>query len=135
METTTDYTEKNIIEHLANMRPGQKRLGEVFLELKVFAKPEWFIKPYYADWFLPDFSVIFEADGKQHLTNDEYDDWRSNSLLKLGIDVYRQQNTFILNDKKCKEWVVKSLLESDIHERDDRNAIQKKIEDFNKMPF
>lgn len=47
---------------------------------------------YIVDFYIPNHHLAFEADGKQHVENIEYDTERDNTLKGLGVLVYRIAN-------------------------------------------
>ena len=38
-----------------------------------------------ADFYLPDYNIVIEIDGKQHELDKEYDSYRTNILKSLGV--------------------------------------------------
>lgn len=68
---------------------------------------------YYADFYLPQYNIILEIDGNQHLRtfDKEWDKLRTENLIHIhGIDrVIRIKNSFMTIDQRVKELLLKEL--------------------------
>lgn len=68
---------------------------------------------YYADFYLPQYNIILEIDGNQHLRpfDKEWDKLRTENLIHIhGVDrVIRIKNSFMTIDQRVKELLLKEL--------------------------
>ncbi|OGM28540.1 hypothetical protein A2801_03810 [Candidatus Woesebacteria bacterium RIFCSPHIGHO2_01_FULL_41_10] len=68
----------------------RKQLGIIF-------RRQYSIGPYVVDFYCPSKRLVVELDGSQHIVLQEYDNYRTNYLNSLDIEVIRFKNEDIFN--------------------------------------
>lgn len=66
-------------------------------QLGVKFRRQYSIGPYFVDFYCPEKRFVIEIDGKHHKNRKEYDEYRTNYLNTLNINLVRFWNDEIIN--------------------------------------
>lgn len=100
---------------MLNRTNTEKVFAYILSKLAVTYKEQYIVYThrsfYIVDFFLPVHRIIFEVDGKQHLTPEGLakDNIRDSTLATLGFTVKRFRNIEVYNPRKCEKRI-KSIL-------------------------
>lgn len=113
----TNMAKTNQKELIKNATPEELKMKLILKELNIsyeFNKIYYTgFGYYYADFYLPQYNVIIEIDGKQHQKSfdKEWDALRTENLIYIhGVSrVIRIKNEFMVIDSNVKEFLLKEL--------------------------
>jgi len=93
-------SERIIWNHLRNKKTGHK------------IRRQHIIDRYIADFVCLRKKLVIEIDGKIHLKQKEYDEFRTSILNELGFEVIRFTNEEVLKDSEAVVFQIKEKLDS-----------------------
>lgn len=88
MNRCRKYAIKNGVEYKRCISsPLEHAIAKILDDLGLSYTPQWFIKPYHYDFYLPTLKIILEVDGSLH--NKRFDIKKEKKALKKGFVVKR----------------------------------------------
>lgn len=111
---------ERLIALKANITPAERVMWDVLVEMGIDFLYQCVIYPYYGDFLLWEYGIIFELDGSFHNGRDEWDDRRSKFIEDTGLEVRRIENrevnketilTHIQDKQKKDKQDIKALID------------------------